>query len=333
MSHGEKWQLSSMGEPRDDLDHGGGDGDDARDLYLRIAPELQLKQLVAGGLHRVYELGRQFRNEGVDATHNPEFTTCEAYEAMGTYERFMALTERLFGRLAERVGNCSGEVWTGGEGSFARVEFTKALEEATRAAGSFDFGPSSWDDEAAIGAYYTQFLRTTTNTAIDGRGGAGAPQAMPNAPKMLDIMFSELVEPHLNDMATVHGQRTPIFVVDHPIIMSPLAKRHHDDGNGTKAALALSERFELYSRGMELCNAYTELTDPREQQRRMEHQLAMRRSRADDDSLQRIDGEFLDALESGMPPTAGWGLGVDRVVMVLVGAPSIRDVMAFPLRR
>jgi lysyl-tRNA synthetase class 2 len=267
-------------------------------LYLRIADELYLKRLIIGGLEKVYEIAKDFRNEGMDRTHNPEFTMLECYAAWWDYHGMMDLTERLLRRLALRFGN-AGVLGYGGQEldfnrPFARVRFMDALAERT-----------GTDLMALDDAEVADLAR---RHGIEPRKGMGRD-------KILDALFGELVEP---------GLVQPTFVMDHPQELSPLAKVHRDTPG-------LVERFELFCAGFEVANSFSELNDPFEQRRRFEAQKAL--MDAGDDEAQPLDEEFLMAMEQGMPPTGGMGLGIDRLVMLLVDTNNIRDVLLFPAMR
>jgi len=267
-------------------------------LYLRIADELYLKRLIIGGLERVYEIAKDFRNEGMDRTHNPEFTMLECYAAWWDYHGMMDLTERLLRRLARRFGN-DGVLSYGGQEldfnrPFARVRFMDALAERT-----------GTDLMALDDAQVADLAR---RHGIEPRKGMGRD-------KILDALFGELVEP---------GLIQPTFVMDHPKELSPLAKAH-------RATPGLVERFELFCAGFEVANSFSELNDPLEQRRRFEEQKVF--MEAGDDEAQQLDEEFLMAMEQGMPPTGGMGMGIDRLVMLLVDTNNIRDVLLFPAMR
>ncbi len=264
-----------------------------RDLYLRIAPELYLKRLIVGGLERVYELGKDFRNEGVSTKHNPEFTMVEWYEA---YADYLVEAERLEATVraaAESVGY-DGELDF--SAPWRRITFVEAVQEAT----GIDL--LAHEDSASLAA------------AID-QADLGVQTAGLSWPQLADELLSKHVEPTLT---------RPTFVLDYPVELSPFARRH-------RSKPRLAERWEAFAGGMEIANAFSELTDPDEQRKRFEAQRAL--AAAGDEETQPHDELFLEALEHGMPPTGGVGLGIDRLVMVLTGRPSIREVVLFPAMR
>ncbi|MBI4841912.1 MAG: lysine--tRNA ligase [candidate division NC10 bacterium] len=268
-------------------------------LYLRIAPELHLKRCVVGGLERVYEINRNFRNEGLSTQHNPEFTMLEFYQAYADYQDLMALTEKLLPQVVRAVCGSDTITYQGRQVSFAAPWPRLSLEEALVKLG----GLSSQEVQSEDG------LRA----AAEGRG-------IPVKPtwgwgKLLVELFEARVEEQLVQ---------PTFVTDFPAELSPLAKARRDDPR-------YAQRFELYVAGLEVANAYTELNDPREQRRRLEAQAKARA--AGDEEAHCMDEDFLRALEYGLPPTAGEGIGIDRLVMLLTDSPSIRDVILFPLLR
>jgi len=268
-------------------------------LYLRIAPELHLKRCVVGGLERVYEINRNFRNEGLSTQHNPEFTMLEFYQAYADYQDLMVLTEELLLQLVRAVCGSETITYQGREICFAPPWPRLSLEEAL----------------VKLGGLSPQEVRTADalRTAAEASGVAVKPTW--GWGKLLVELFEARVEEKLVP---------PTFITDFPAELSPLAKARTDDPR-------YAQRFELYVAGLELANAYTELNDPREQRRRLEAQAEARA--AGDEEAHCMDDDFLRALEYGLPPTAGEGIGIDRLVMLLTDAPSIRDVILFPLLR
>ncbi len=264
-----------------------------RDLYLRIATELYLKRLIVGGLERVYELGKDFRNEGVSYKHNPEFTMVEWYAAYADYADQMRRVEELLPELA-RAARYEGEV------DFTPPYRRVALHDAIREATGVDIR----------GAADATALEAAIRAA-----GVDIPTAGLTWPQLVDDLFSKAVEPTLIQ---------PTFVVDYPKELSPFAKDHRSEPG-------LVERFEAFAGGMEFANAFTELNDPDEQRERFEAQV--RFAAAGDDEAQPYDEVFVQALEHGMPPTGGIGVGIDRLVMLLTGRGSIREVVLFPAMR
>ena len=263
-----------------------------RDLYLRIATELYLKRLIVGGLERVYELGKDFRNEGLSPKHNPEFTMLEWYEAYADYEDVAARCERLISYVASEV-DYSGGI------DFSPPWRRHTLAEAIRERTGIDILKLHERDALAA--------------EMERRGLPFA--ADDTWPQLVDELLAKHVEPTLLE---------PTFLFDYPVEMSPFAKRH-------RSAKGLVERFEAYVAGMEIANAFTELNDPDEQRRRFEQQQALAGS--GDLEAQPCDEAFLQALEQGMPPTGGIGIGIDRLVMALTGQRSIREVVLFPAMR
>jgi lysyl-tRNA synthetase class 2 len=265
------------------------------DLYLRIALELYLKRLIVGGLDRVYEIGRVFRNEGISTRHNPEFTMLEAYQAYADYNDVMKLTEDMLAAVAlEALGN----------------------QETVFAENTISFKPpfKRLDYREALKLYWGRDIGQYPD--LDSLRNAMADSGMKvdfnkDRGKLLDEIASTYVEPNLVQ---------PTFLVDYPVETAPLAKRHRADPT-------LVERFELYISGMEVANAFTELNDPLDQRDRFKDQAA---HKAADEEAEVIDEDFLLALEYGMPPTGGLGVGIDRLVMLLTGQPTIREVVLFP---
>ncbi len=275
-------------------------------LYLRIADELYLKRLIVGGFDRVYEIGHDFRNEGIDRTHNPEFTMLEFYEAYADYTGMMSRVETLVTRAAAAVKSVWSPPTTEGavehgtdpvpelNPPFPRVEWLPSLNRALGA------------DAAALG---DEELRNAAR-----RAGVQKVESM-SRPKVLDEMFQTLVESKIE---------SPTFVVDYPVELSPLAKPKR--GNP-----ALTERFELFARGREMANAFSELNDPIDQRQRLEAQAVLRA--AGDEEAVGVDEDYLRAMEYGMPPMGGVGIGMDRLFMYLTNTPNIRDVILFPTLR
>ena len=267
-----------------------------RDLYLRIATELYLKRCIVGGIDRVYELGKDFRNEGVSFKHNPEFTMLEFYEAYADYNDAAERHENLVADVAERVLGTTRVERDGREIDLAPPWRRLTLRDAIRTQTGIDV------------------LEHPTREALAEAIGT---EASPGDSwgKLVDGLLSKRVEPTLIE---------PTYIVDYPVEMSPFAKRHRTEQG-------LTERWEAYVGGFEISNAYSELNDPDEQRRRFEEQAAQ--LRRGDEEAQPFDEAYVEALEYGMPPTAGVGLGIDRLVMLLTGAPSLREVVLFPAMR
>lgn len=269
------------------------------DLYLRIALELHLKRLIVGGMERVYEIGRVFRNEGIDTKHNPEFTELESYAAYFDFTDVMDETEGIFRAAAKAVSE-NGLITYQGEQvdldkPFKRVHMVDAIKTVT----GVDFWPKMSLQEA-------QKLADEHHVRYESYWKVG---------HIINAFFDEFVEDTL---------KTPTFIYGHPIEVSPLAKKNKEDDR-------FVDRFELFVLGNEYANAFTELNDPIDQRQRFEAQAAERT--AGNDEAQDIDEDFVEALEYGMPPTGGLGIGIDRLVMLLTDAPSIRDVLLFPTMR
>ena len=274
-------------------------------LYLRVAPELYLKRLVVGGMERVYEINRNFRNEGVSTRHNPEFTMLEFYEAYSDYRKLMDLTEELLGAVADEVLDGRRCAFDGAtislQAPFARLPLRSAVRGAVSRKLGRDVSEGDLRDLAAV-------TRLARELGVETAPGSGAG-------RVAFTLFETLCEDALVQ---------PTFVHDFPTEVSPLSKQRPDDPDTV-------ERFELYAGGMEIANAFSELNDPAEQRRRFEAQRRARR--AGDEEAHAMDEDYLRALEHGLPPTGGEGVGIDRLVMLLTGRRSIRDVILFPLLR
>jgi lysyl-tRNA synthetase class 2 len=301
-------------------------------LVMRIAPELFLKRLVVGGLERVYELGRCYRNEGLSTRHNPEFTMLEYYEAYATYETLMDQTEELLRfidrRLAERMPTEHAAWSKTRKFSFERFERVSMKELVRRAldrAGLPEAVASSVGEAEAPIKEWAK-LAKARGREIDWANFRKGAQKCENPGELLFCAYEYLAEPFLAaDYRTADGERSvPVFVVDYPFEVSPLARRKDADPS-------LTDRFELFVDGREICNAFSELNDPDDQASRFEAQVAKKAKGADE--TMDYDADYLRALEHGMPPTAGFGMGVDRVTMLLTDSASIRDVILFPLLR
>ena len=263
-------------------------------MYLRIASELYLKRLIVGGFDRVYEIGRMFRNEGMDATHNPEFTTMELYQAYGDFEDMMEITENMVEHVAKKVKGTTVVEFDGHEielkAPWKRVSMIDAVKEHS----GVDFNEIKTDEEA---------IAIAKEKGVEVKETRG---------EIIAEFFDEFVEDKLIQ---------PTFIVDYPVEISPLAKRKNDDPS-------LTYRFEAFINGAEIANAFSELNDALDQKQRFLDQVAKRE--AGDDEAQMMDYDFVNALEIGMPPTGGLGIGIDRLIMILTGQHSIRDVLLFP---
>ena len=266
------------------------------DVKLRISLELYLKRLIVGGLERVFEIGRVYRNEGVDTRHNPEFTLMELYQAYTDYEGMMELTESMFRYLAEKVCGSTKFTYNGIEIDFGKPFERLTMNDAIKKYAGIDFDAVETDEEA-------KRLADEHHIEYEERHTRG---------DIINLFFEEYCEKELIQ---------PTFIMDHPLSISPLTKKKPSDPNKV-------ERFELFINTWEMCNAYSELNDPIDQRERFAQQDA--NAEAGDDEAQHTDEDFLNALEIGMPPTGGIGYGIDRLVMLLTDSPAIRDVLLFP---
>ena len=266
------------------------------DVKLRISLELYLKRLIVGGLEKVYEIGRVFRNEGVDTRHNPEFTLMELYQAYTDYNGMMDLTENLFRYIAKEVLGTTTIVYNGIEMDLGKPFERITMVDAVKKYAGVDFTKVETLEEARELAkeHHIEYEE------IHKKGD------------ILNLFFEEYVEEHLIQ---------PTFVMDHPVDISPLTKRKPSDPEYV-------ERFEMFMNGWEMCNAYSELNDPIDQRERFKAQDAL--AAAGDEEANHTDEDFLNALEIGMPPTGGIGYGIDRLVMLMTDSAAIRDVLLFP---
>ncbi|MDO5547658.1 MAG: lysine--tRNA ligase [Eubacteriales bacterium] len=266
------------------------------DMYMRIATELHLKRLIVGGLEKVYEIGRIFRNEGMDTKHNPEFTTIELYQAYTDYHGMMDITEDMVIHCCEKVLGTTKVTYEGTELDFSKGWRRMTMAEAVKEYSGLDF--MAMDGEQALEA-----VKAAGFEVEKGKESWGDLMAM---------VYDETVEANLIQ---------PTFIMDYPVEISPLAKRKPSDPR-------LTERFECFVYGRELCNAFSELNDPVDQRQRFERQVELRN--AGDDEANMMDQDYLNAMEYGLPPTGGMGMGIDRLVMFLTNCSSVRDVLLFP---
>lgn len=278
------------------------------DLYLRIALELHLKRLLVGGIERVFELGRVYRNEGISPRHNPEFTMLEAYQALGDYETMMDLTEGIIVEAIDAVRAASSPTAADEASKYVlpwgeeTIDFTPPFARKTYNELFEEHAGVDPDDEAAVAV-----LAKSIGFNLDDEAGN---------PRHPDVIKNEVFEEKVED--ALEG---PVFVIDYPASICPLTKRKRDNP-------AVAERFELFIKGMEIANAYTELNDPDLQEELFKKQLS---GLSDEDSMAKMDDDFIRALRHGMPPAGGLGIGIDRLVMLLTDSQTIRDVILFPL--
>jgi lysyl-tRNA synthetase, class II len=280
------------------------------DLYLRIAPELYLKRLVVGGLERVYEINRNFRNEGISTQHNPEFTMLEFYQAYADYQDMMALTEELLSQVANDVNGTAIAKFGEHEIDFSKWQRLSMREAIIK----------YWPEAAGAKPTMTDFATKESVAALVKRRNSATTPHMPFDPadpagKTIAALFEAVAEEHLIQ---------PTIIYDFPVEISPLSKNKPDEP-------AWVERFEIFVGGLEIGNAFSELNDPEEQRRRFQQQLA-EKARGDEEA-HAMDEDYIRALSYGLPPTGGEGIGIDRLTMLLTDSPSIRDVILFPLLR
>jgi len=282
------------------------------DLYLRIAPELYLKRLVVGGMDRVYEINRNFRNEGISTQHNPEFTMLEFYMAYADYRDMMDFTAQLLAEVARDVNGTTVATFNGQEVDFGNIQRLTMREAIIK----------FWPENAGAKPAVSDFSSTEKIATLVHRYNAANPHIPydPSAPagKTMAELFEFVAEPHLVQ---------PTFIYDFPLAISPLSKNKREPEENADWV----ERFEVFAGGLEIGNAFSELNDPEEQRRRFEQQLS-ERARGDEEAHQ-MDEDYIRALSYGLPPTAGEGIGIDRLTMLLTDSRSIRDVILFPLLR
>ncbi len=312
-------------------------------LFMRIAPELYLKRLVVGGLERVYEIGRCYRNEGVSTRHNPEFTMLEFYQAYATYEHLMDFAEVLLRSIDERLREAMPEAHVAWKAArtftfdepFARIPMDRAVLNAATA-----LGIAQWSNQIAGGAQaFITFLKddfagsmkewsksSPRAKQIDWSNFRKGYAKCSNDGERLFALYEYLAEPFLavDYRSSDKSRSIPVFIKDYPFETSPLARRNDKDPS-------LVDRFELFVDGRELCNAFSELNDPEDQADRFRAQVE-KKARGDEETMD-FDEDYIRALEYGMPPAAGFGMGIDRLTMMLTGAASIRDVILFPILR
>ena len=270
------------------------------DMYLRIANELYLKRLIVGGFEKVYEMGRMFRNEGMSIKHNPEYTAMELYWAYVDYKDIMELTENIVATMAEAATGSTRVVYQGKEIDFKPPWKRITMIDAVKQYSGVDFNNIQTDEEAV---------------AIAKEKGIELTPATMTRGHIISLMFEEFCEEHLLE---------PTFVTHHPVEISPLSKRNPEDPR-------LTNRFEAFANTWEIANAFSELNDPIDQRERFEAQ--MKQKELGDDEAHQMDEDFLNAIEVGLPPTGGLGIGIDRVIMLLTDSASIRDVIPFPIMK
>jgi lysyl-tRNA synthetase, class II len=282
------------------------------DLYLRIAPELYLKRLIAGGLDRVFEINRNFRNEGIDATHNPEFTMLEFYQAYSDYRDLMDLSAELLASLAEKICGSTKIPYGEHELDFSKIERLSMREAICRYWPEPAGAPPTAQQLAQPGEARAAAARYNDWAKRSGREPLAISAAASDG-EITGALFDELAQDRLIQ---------PTIVYDYPTAISPLSKARPDD-------LSVTERFELFVAGSEVCNGFSELNDPEEQEKRFREQI----ERGGDEAPKQLDEDYIRALAHGLPPTAGEGIGVDRLVMLLTNSHTIREVLLFPLLR
>jgi len=270
------------------------------DLFMRIAPELYLKRLIVGGFDKIYEINRNFRNEGISSKHNPEFTMIEFYQTYSTYVDMMKLTEELLKDIVNKVNETLVIDYQG-----TKLDFGKPFKKVTLKNSILEFTKNidleSVDDSQKLKSFCNSNDIDTYNLKSVG--------------EIQFAIFEKIVEPNLIE---------PTFITEYPIEVSPLARANDQNHN-------IADRFEFFIMGKEIANGFSELNDPEDQKKRFEKQVKLKNS--GDDEAMLFDGDYIEALEYGMPPTAGEGIGIDRLVMILTNSPSIRDVLLFPLMR
>jgi len=270
------------------------------DLYMRIAPELYLKRLIVGGFEKIYEINRNFRNEGVSSKHNPEFTMIEFYQTYSNYLDMMSLTEELLKNIVKKVKGTTVVEYQGKSidfgKSFKRITLKKSILEFTN-----KLNIKNLEDKEKLINFSKELNIEVNNSFSIG--------------ELQFLIFEKIVEPNLID---------PTFITEYPIEVSPLARVNEKDPS-------IADRFEFFIMGKEIANGFSELNDPDDQRKRFEDQVKLKNS--GDDEAMYLDDDYIEALEYGMPPTAGEGIGIDRLVMILTNSPSIRDVLLFPLMR